>query len=123
MREEMRRRLNVDSSPFRWDRGWDVGPSSWSTGLTNEHFDGEVVGQQVEPGSDRGQTSGGGLGQNQGGVSIKNWTGNWHSEAWWTDMELAKVKELESENHRGKAFVDGWDDRMKEMTELMKQVK
>ncbi|CAA2986591.1 Hypothetical predicted protein [Olea europaea subsp. europaea] len=116
-----------DSDPL----GWDVGPSSWSTGLTKEHFDGEVVGQQVEPGSDRGRTSGGGLSQNQGGGSSQNQgggssqngTGNWYSEARWTDMELAKVKELEAENRRGKTFVDGWDDRMKEMTELMKQVR
>ncbi|XP_022860960.1 uncharacterized protein LOC111381415 [Olea europaea var. sylvestris] len=103
-----------DSDPL----GWDVGPSSWSTGLTKEHFDGEVIGQKVEPGSDRGRTNGGGSDQNRGGVSSQNRTGNWYSEARWMDMELAKVKELEleSENRRGKAFVDGWDDRMKEMT-------
>ncbi|KAL2488586.1 mucin-related [Forsythia ovata] len=100
-----------DSDPL----GWDMGPSSWSTGLTKEHFDGEVVGQQVEPGSDRGRARGGGSSQNR--------TGNWYSEARWTDQEMVRVKELEAENRKGKAFVDGWDDRMKEMTELMKQVR
>lgn len=27
--------------------GWETGSSSWSTGLTKEHFDGKVVGQMV----------------------------------------------------------------------------
>ncbi|CAA2955579.1 Hypothetical predicted protein [Olea europaea subsp. europaea] len=85
--------------------GWDLGPSSWSTGLTKEHFNSAVVGQQMEPSSDRGRASGSGSRQNQ--------TGNWYSEARLTDMELAKVNKLEKENHMGNAFVDGWDDRMK----------
>ena len=29
------------------DLGWDV-ESSWSTGLTKDHFDGEAVGRQID---------------------------------------------------------------------------
>ncbi|XP_055811541.1 protein GAMETE CELL DEFECTIVE 1, mitochondrial [Solanum dulcamara] len=88
------------------DLGWDAGSNSWSTGLTKEHFDGEVVGRQM--GSDtnaRSAPSSGGFGS-----------------ARWTDEEMDKVKELQAENRKGKAFVDGWDGRMKDMSVLMKQV-
>ncbi|KAK4353538.1 hypothetical protein RND71_025732 [Anisodus tanguticus] len=33
------------------DLGWDSGLNSWSTGLTKEHFDGEIVGRQMGSGS------------------------------------------------------------------------
>ncbi|MCD7456183.1 hypothetical protein HAX54_030798 [Datura stramonium] len=42
--------------------------------------------------------------------------------AWWTDEEMNKVKEPQAENRKGKAFVDGCDERMKDMNVLMKQV-
>lgn len=83
--------------------GWDSGSNSWSTGLTKEHFDGEVVGRQM--GSGRSAPVSGGFGA-----------------ARWTDEEMDKVKELQAENRKGKAFVDGWDERMKDMSVLMKQV-
>ncbi|WMV31733.1 hypothetical protein MTR67_025118 [Solanum verrucosum] len=87
------------------DLGWDAGSNSWSTGLTKEHFDGEVVGRQMgsEPNA-RSAPSSGGFGS-----------------ARWTDEEMDKVKELHAENRKGKAFVDGWDERMKDMSVLMKQ--
>ncbi|GER31361.1 mucin-related [Striga asiatica] len=94
--------------------GWDVGPSSWSTGLTKEHFDGEVVGQQVRSDAGHSKPSVGGMGgPKEGGL---------YSEVRWTDEEIKKMNELETANRKGKAFVDSWDDRMDETTVLMKQV-
>ncbi|KAI3444754.1 hypothetical protein Pfo_001419 [Paulownia fortunei] len=95
--------------------GWDVGASSWSTGLTKEHFDGDVIGQQVTSDPGQSQPGTGSLGQSR--------RGKWYSDAKWTDLEMEKVRELEAANRKGKAFVDGWDDRMNEMTVLMKQVR
>ncbi|KAL6522169.1 Translation initiation factor eIF-2B subunit gamma [Orobanche minor] len=95
--------------------GWDVGSSSWTTGLTKEHFDGGVVGQQVS--SDPGQSKPDADGSSQ------HRQGKWYSDARWTDQEMMKVKELEAANRKGKAFVDGWDDKMNEVTVLMKQAR
>ncbi|KAL3498231.1 hypothetical protein ACH5RR_040963 [Cinchona calisaya] len=97
--------------------GWDVPSSSWSTGLTKEHFDGEVVGQQVSPGQGPNQSPAlteYGLGGRGGGR---------FGPARWTDEEMMKIRELEAENRKGKAFVEGWGERMKEMSVLMKQVR
>lgn len=85
------------------DLGWDEGSNSWSTGLTKEHFDGEVVGRQM--GSEPNARSAPSFGS-----------------ARWTDEEMDLVKELHAENRKGKAFVDGWNERMKDMSVLMKQV-
>ncbi|GFP84310.1 hypothetical protein PHJA_000574700 [Phtheirospermum japonicum] len=92
--------------------GWDTGASSWSTGLTKEHFDGEVIGQQVtsDPGQQPGAAGPG-----------KSKPGKWYSDARWTDQEMLKVKELEAANRYGKAFVDDWDNRMHETARLMRQ--
>ncbi|XP_059655016.1 protein GAMETE CELL DEFECTIVE 1, mitochondrial-like [Cornus florida] len=87
------------------DLGWDVA-SSWSTGLTKDHFDGEMVGQQVN-------SSGPG----------DNTARSQFGSARWTSEEMDKLKELEEENRKGKAFVDGWDERMQEMSILLKQVR
>ncbi|KAL0389077.1 UNVERIFIED_CONTAM: hypothetical protein Scaly_0264800 [Sesamum calycinum] len=95
--------------------GWDAGASSWSTGLTKEHFDGEVIGQQLTSDSGQSQRSAGSPGQSQGR--------KWYSDARWTDQETSKLRELEAANRRSKAFVDGWDDRMDEITVLMKQAR
>ncbi|KAM3283577.1 protein GAMETE CELL DEFECTIVE 1, mitochondrial isoform X1 [Capsicum chacoense] len=89
---------NNIGSNLGWDS--DSGSNSWSTGLTKEHFDGQVVGRQMGPGQP------GGFGS-----------------ARWTDEEMEKVKQLEAENRKGKAFVNGWDDRMKDISVLMKQQK
>ncbi|PON99684.1 Ribosomal protein [Trema orientale] len=81
------------------DLGWDS-TSSWSTGLTKEHFDGEVAGHHSS-GSD---TS--------------------HSAVISEIQDVDdKLKEMEAENRRSKAFVDGWGNRMRETSVLLKQVR
>lgn len=99
--------------------GWDVGTSSWSTGLTKEHFDGEVIGQKVTPDPPQTQSVPGQPGSRAAGRSGRD---KWYSEATWTDQEMAKMKELEAENRKTKAFLASWDGKMVEMTDLMKQV-
>lgn len=79
------------------DLGWDS-VSSWSTGLTKDHFDGEAVGRQIAPGE----------------VS---------SSPPEVAPEVDDLAELERENRRSQAFVDGWGDRMRDLTVLMKQVR
>lgn len=81
------------------DLGWDS-TSSWSTGLTKEHFDGEVAGHRSS-GSVTSQS-----------VVI--------SELQDTDD---KLKELEAENRRSKAVLDGWGNRMQETCVLLQQVR
>lgn len=94
--------------------GWDTAPSSWSTGLTKEHFDGEVVGKRVAPDSARTQP-------NRGGSARIHPGG--YSDARWTDDEMSIIRELESANRQAKEFVDSWDDKMAETTLWMKQVR
>ncbi|XP_010251422.1 PREDICTED: uncharacterized protein LOC104593357 [Nelumbo nucifera] len=84
------------------DIGWDS-VSSWSTGLTKEHFDGEVVGRQVSPGS------------GDAAPSLSPTV----SESDFSD----EVAELEKENRRSKEYVDSWGERMKEISVLLKQVR
>lgn len=79
------------------DLGWDS-VSSWSTGLTKEHFDGET------PPPSRRDSS--------------------HSSVISGLQEIDdKLRELDSENRKSKAFVDGWGDRMQETSVLLKQVR
>ncbi|CAK9161692.1 unnamed protein product [Ilex paraguariensis] len=92
------------------DLGWDVS-SSWSTGLTKEHFDGEVVGHQINPSTP-------GTGNYTAGDEYSQF-----GSARWTDTEMEKLKELEAENRKGKAFVEGWGERMREVNVLLKQVR
>ncbi|KAK7329356.1 hypothetical protein VNO77_23517 [Canavalia gladiata] len=68
--------------------GWDT-PSSWYTGNTNDHFNGQP------------------------------------SSTVLSDLQEMedKLRELEAENRRGKAFVDSWQDRMMETCVLLKQVQ
>ncbi|XP_010928182.1 protein GAMETE CELL DEFECTIVE 1, mitochondrial [Elaeis guineensis] len=80
--------------------GLDWGESSsWSTGLTKEHFDGEAVGRQVAPGSE-----------------LK-------AVARAMDEEDEILRAVEKDNRENKAFVDGWGDRMMETYQLLKQVR
>ncbi|KAL3850561.1 hypothetical protein ACJIZ3_012443 [Penstemon smallii] len=92
--------------------GWDAGSSAWSTGLTKEHFDGEVVGRQVvsDPGPNKPDP----------GHARE---GNWYANARWTNEEMRKKKELAALNRTAQKFIDSWDDRMDETTVLMKQVR
>ncbi|GLT34912.1 hypothetical protein SLA2020_094000 [Shorea laevis] len=85
------------------DLGWDT-DSSWSTGLTEEHFDGQVVGRQT--------SSTGGIGDASQSSVISN-----------LQEVDDKIGELEAENKRSKVFVDGWDERMRETCVLLKQVR
>ncbi|KAJ7947464.1 Ribosomal protein [Quillaja saponaria] len=93
-------------SPFAGtdDLGWDS-VSSWSTGLTKDHFNGEVAGHHV-------------------GESVSE-VGYTNKPSIVSDLQEIddKVKELEAENKKSKAFVDGWDKRMREMSVLLKQVE
>ncbi|XP_077252861.1 ribosomal protein L20 [Tasmannia lanceolata] len=82
------------------DLGWDS-VSSWSTGLTKEHFDGEAVGRKVKSN-----------GNDDMAVLSK-------PQEEFDDMAAL----LEKENRKSQAFVDGWNERMKEMSVLMKQVR
>ncbi|XP_059642192.1 protein GAMETE CELL DEFECTIVE 1, mitochondrial-like [Cornus florida] len=98
----------LDGTTSSDDLGWDVA-SSWSTGLTKEHFDGEVVGHQVT-------SSGPGPGPGDN-------TASQFASSRWTSEEMDKLKELEEENRKSKEFVDGWQDRMQDMSVLLKQVR
>ncbi|PSR95927.1 Neugrin-like protein [Actinidia chinensis var. chinensis] len=90
------------TKPSDDDLGWDVA-SSWSTGLTKEHFDGDVVGRLVAPGG-----------------ATDNIVPQFVSTS---SQEIDHLKQLEEENRRGKAFVDGWGEKMREMSVLLKQVR
>ncbi|KAJ8751738.1 hypothetical protein K2173_025914 [Erythroxylum novogranatense] len=83
------------------DLDWDS-VSSWSTGVTKDHFDGESVVHKVSHSDSRK-----------------------HMSATFSGLDEIedKVKELEAENKRNKAFVDGWGDRIREISVLMKQVR
>ncbi|KAL6007386.1 Translation initiation factor eIF-2B subunit gamma [Asimina triloba] len=84
------------SSPEGWDS-----VSSWSTGLTKDYFDGEAVGHQITPG----------VAAAEAGASLAT-----------VDLDK-ETEELERANLRSQAFVDGWNDRMMELSVLMKQVR
>ncbi|KAL5851278.1 hypothetical protein ACOSQ3_006396 [Xanthoceras sorbifolium] len=86
------------------DLGWETS-SLWSTGLTKEHFDGEAVGHKT--------------GSSESGRDT------YYQSSLVSNMQNIedKIKELEEENRKSKAFVDGWGERMREMCVLLKQVK
>lgn len=84
------------------DLGWDSS-SSWSTGLTNEHFDGVVVCKQA---ADSGEDK-------------------HHQSKLVSDMQAYEdiIKEMNKENRKSESFVNSWDERMRETSILLKQVK
>ncbi|KAG1327324.1 putative glycerol-3-phosphate dehydrogenase (NAD(+)) 1, cytosolic [Cocos nucifera] len=73
--------------------------SSWSTGLTKEHFDGEAVGRQVASRSE-----------------VK-------AVVRAMDEEDEILQAVEKDNRENKEFVDGWEGRMMETYQLLKQVR
>lgn len=85
------------------DLGWDS-VSSWSTGLTREHFDGQSVGHRTSGGGDSPKSPQSSL--VSGLQEIED-----------------RIRELEAENRKSKGFVDKWGERMREMSILLKQVK
>ncbi|KAL8153899.1 hypothetical protein V2J09_011659 [Rumex salicifolius] len=89
---------------FSWDS-----VSTWSTGLTKDHFDGETVGHKVSPGGT--QAGGGNGGRDDGGSGGK------------LEAEREIYAEWEEEGKRIKAFANGWNDRLKEVNVLLEQVK
>ncbi|KAG5549827.1 hypothetical protein RHGRI_014964 [Rhododendron griersonianum] len=72
-------------------------------GLTKEHFDGEVVGHQINSPSPGAKDN------------------NVSQFASTTSQEIDHIKLLDAENRKGKAFVDGWGERMHEMSVLLEQ--
>ncbi|EXC33631.1 hypothetical protein L484_013828 [Morus notabilis] len=75
--------------------GWDS-VSSWSIGLTKEHFDGEVAGHRAPTYSAK-------IAESQ---NVDN-----------------PVKNLKQEYRRSRKVVGGWDKRMRETAMLLKQVR
>ncbi|KAK4778184.1 hypothetical protein SAY87_018371 [Trapa incisa] len=92
------------------DLGWDT-VSSWSTGLTKDHFDGEVADQRTiapatAPGTGR----------------------NPYENRMISDVDLDEFyrtmeTDIDEENRKSKAYVDSWSDRFNEVTVLLKQVQ
>ncbi|XP_020113854.1 uncharacterized protein LOC109728007 [Ananas comosus] len=95
--------------------GFDWGEaSSWSTGLTKDHFDGAAVGRQVAPGSAPPPPP---------PPTTTTTTSAEMAEARAMDEEEEILRMLEKDNKESKAFVDGWGDRMMETYQLLKQVR
>ncbi|XP_030462993.1 protein GAMETE CELL DEFECTIVE 1, mitochondrial [Syzygium oleosum] len=103
------------SGPFD-DGGWDS-VSSWSTGMTKDYFDGEAVGRRTSPGPGPGPGTSTAPGQNPGS--------NPYQSMMISDLQEVedKLREMDEENRKGKAFVDGWGERMREISVLLKQVR
>ncbi|KAF8014097.1 hypothetical protein BT93_H0057 [Corymbia citriodora subsp. variegata] len=101
------------SGPFD-EGGWDS-VSSWSTGMTKDYFDGEAVGRRTGP-SPSPSTSAD-PGQNPGS--------NPYQSMMISDLQEIedKLREMDEENKRSKAFVDGWDERLRDISVLLKQVR
>uniref|UniRef100_A0A2P2IRE0 Keratin type I cytoskeletal 10 n=1 Tax=Rhizophora mucronata TaxID=61149 RepID=A0A2P2IRE0_RHIMU len=78
--------------------------SSWSTGITKDHFDGEIVGRKTS-------STDSGRGTSQAAFI--------HELQEFDD----RLNELEAENKKGSAFVNGWDQRHAEISVLLKQVR
>ncbi|KAH0458287.1 hypothetical protein IEQ34_013602 [Dendrobium chrysotoxum] len=90
-------------SSFDWGEA-----SSWSTGLTKDHFDGEAVGRQLVPGQSPPPQTG-------KSTAIE--------EAARMDDLDEFLRMVEKDNKKDKAFVDGWKDRMIETCQFLKQVR
>lgn len=95
------------SNPFdgstSGDLGWD-NASSWSTGMTKDHFDGEVAGLQT----------------NSTGVAGDEDTSAVVSEL---EEDDDNVERLEAEIKKSEQFINTWDDRMDETCVLLRQVR
>ncbi|XP_065867230.1 protein GAMETE CELL DEFECTIVE 1, mitochondrial [Euphorbia lathyris] len=91
------------------DFGWDS-VSSWSTGITKDHFDGELVGQKIDSSS----TVGGLNAEKAAHVSTLQ-----NEE----DMDDRIMQEIASATKESRDFVEGWGDRMREISVLLKQVR
>ncbi|KAL4571195.1 hypothetical protein LXL04_017948 [Taraxacum kok-saghyz] len=85
--------------------------STWSSGFTKEHFDGEVVGHKV------GGNDGGSGGGNAVGGALRS------PQLSRNDDETEKFRKMAAEAYRkDREFASKWKDRMRETSSLMKQV-
>ncbi|KAK8926412.1 hypothetical protein KSP39_PZI018812 [Platanthera zijinensis] len=80
--------------------------STWSTGLTKDHFDGEAVGRQIFPGESPVPKESSAM-----------------DEVVRMDEEDEILRMVEEDNKKDKAFVEGWKGRMIETCQLLKQVR
>ncbi|CAN1839560.1 Protein GAMETE CELL DEFECTIVE 1, mitochondrial [Linum perenne] len=85
------------------DLGWDS-VSSWSTGLTKDHFNGDTVGKMASS------------------TEKERLASQYPVISELQDIE-DRIKELDAENRKGKSFVDGWGQRLREISVLLKQVE
>ncbi|XP_071725430.1 protein GAMETE CELL DEFECTIVE 1, mitochondrial-like [Rutidosis leptorrhynchoides] len=84
--------------------------SNWSSGLTKQHFDGQNVAD-----SDGALSGGIGGGRAMGSQSF--------ASAGQTDDDYERIRELAKQaSDKDSAFAGKWDERMKEINVLMKQV-
>lgn len=85
------------------DLGWGS-VSSWSTGLTKDHFDGEVAGHQT---------------------NLSGGAGNEDSSKMVSKLQEVddNIEKLDAENQKSEQFLKSWDDRMMETSVLLKQVR
>jgi hypothetical protein len=103
---------DISSVPSGGGDEWDISfvpsegggdwASTWSTGLTKDHFDGSSppVGRPVPPPSD----------------SLSNKLAAVRA----MDAEEELMRDLERDNLESKAYVDSWDDRMTETCALLR---
>ncbi|KAI3430201.1 uncharacterized protein J3R85_008225 [Psidium guajava] len=96
------------------DGGWDS-VSSWSTGMTKDYFDGEAVGRRTSPSPSSGTST------NPG----QNADSNPYQSMMISDLQEIedKLREMDEENRKSKAFVDSWGERLSEISVLLKQVR
>ncbi|XP_071698836.1 protein GAMETE CELL DEFECTIVE 1, mitochondrial-like [Rutidosis leptorrhynchoides] len=88
--------------------------SIWSSGLTKEHFDGEVVGEKVE---DSDGAVSGGVG---GGRASASPSFAYESQ---TDDDYERIRKLaEQASRKDSEFARKWDERILETNVLMKEV-
>ncbi|MFS7934895.1 hypothetical protein Hanom_Chr05g00397001 [Helianthus anomalus] len=87
--------------------------STWSSGLTKEHFDGEVVGQKVDNTDDNVSGSVGGGVVAVGGAAI--------GSSYEDDLQNIR-KFAAAASRKDGEFASKWKDRMRETNVLMKQV-
>ncbi|KAF9604016.1 hypothetical protein IFM89_039468 [Coptis chinensis] len=91
-----------EGSGFSWDS-----VSSWDTGLTRGHFDGQAIGRQVDNTTPTTTTA---------TTSTKN--NNNYNKSLVSNVDV----EFERESRKSRMFVDTWDERMNEVDYLLKQV-
>lgn len=113
-----------DDGSDAWGKAWNGGDqpqdptsgldwgdvSSWSTGLTKDHFDGDAVGRPVA--AQDSQPPPPPPPRSSARVIAKA-----------MDEEDEMTRMLENDNKENKKFVDGWHDRLMETYKLMKQVR